>query len=111
MPVASRHGHPPDIESHQALERKEPDTMFPPDQYVDPAPVAPDTIPTRGGGCLVDGCSCRDARLVSQRRAAFFAAVARRNGETADRIVFADPAWRMPVDLTRDLDAWSASVL
>jgi hypothetical protein len=30
---------------------------------------------------------------VSHRRAAFFAALARRNGETADRVIAADPAW------------------
>ena len=47
-------------------------------------------------GCLVEGCSCKDARIVSHRRARFFADVARRNGETADRIVDVDPEWRLP---------------
>ena len=52
--------------------------------------------PIRSGGCLVAGCSCKDARIVSLRRAAFFAAVARHAGETAERHVAPDPAWRIP---------------
>jgi hypothetical protein len=51
--------------------------------------------------CLVAGCPCRDARIVSRRRSAFFAAWARDHGETADRVVAADPAWSFsipPVD-------------
>jgi hypothetical protein len=47
-------------------------------------------------GCLVDGCPCKDARIVSRRRAAFFAAVAREHGETADRTVAPDPDWAIP---------------
>jgi hypothetical protein len=47
-------------------------------------------------GCLVEGCSCKDARIVSQRRAAFFAAWARDHGETADRRVAPDTDWRIP---------------
>jgi hypothetical protein len=43
--------------------------------------------------CLVAGCTCKDARIVSHRRAAFFAAWARDHGETADRVVALDPAW------------------
>jgi len=46
--------------------------------------------------CLVAGCTCKDARIVSFRRAAFFAALARHNGETADRLVTVDPDWRLP---------------
>lgn len=45
--------------------------------------------------CLVAGCTCKDARIVSHRRAAFFAAWAKDHGETADRIVEADPTWRL----------------
>jgi hypothetical protein len=45
--------------------------------------------------CLVAGCTCKDARIVSHRRAAFFAAWAKDHGETADRIVDADPTWRL----------------
>lgn len=47
------------------------------------------------GACLVAGCPCKDARIVSHRRAAFFAAWARDHGETADRVVLPDPAWNI----------------
>ena len=53
-------------------------------------------VPIRTGTCLVDGCTCKDARIVSHRRAAFFAAVARQTGQTADRVIAVDPAWRIP---------------
>jgi hypothetical protein len=53
---------------------------------------APPAKPMRSA-CLVPGCPCKDARIVSQRRAAFFGAMARGTGETADRIVPADPSW------------------
>jgi hypothetical protein len=64
--------------------------MFHPDQshqiiYLDPAPVAVAAEPRRG--CLIPGCPCKDARIVSHRRAAFFAAMARRTGQTADRVI------------------------
>ena len=79
--------------------------MFHPDQLSSPVAVA--TIaPTRTGACLVAGCPCKDARFVSHRRAAFFAAMARRTGETADRIIAVDPAWQLPaadlIDLPTD---------
>ena len=45
------------------------------------------------GACLVAGCPCKDARIVSHRRAAFFASWARDHGETADRVVPPDPRW------------------
>ncbi|HEY7131978.1 MAG TPA: hypothetical protein VH440_06985 [Candidatus Limnocylindrales bacterium] len=47
-------------------------------------------------GCLVEGCSCKDARIVSTRRAAFFAAWARDHGETANRAVAPETGWRIP---------------
>jgi hypothetical protein len=47
-------------------------------------------------GCLVEGCPCKDARIVSTRRTAFFAARARERGETADRSVAPDLDWTMP---------------
>jgi hypothetical protein len=47
--------------------------------------------------CLVAGCPCKDARIVSHRRAAFFAAEARRHGETADRRIEPDPSWAIPL--------------
>jgi hypothetical protein len=46
--------------------------------------------------CLNTGCPCKDSRIVSHRRAGFFAAVARFRGETADRVVPAEPGWRLP---------------
>jgi hypothetical protein len=53
-----------------------------------------DATDTRArGACLVSGCTCKDSRIVSYRRAAFFAAVARRSGETADRIIAPEPGW------------------
>ena len=46
--------------------------------------------------CLVAGCPCKDARIVSRRRAAFFATWAREHGETADRAVAPEAGWRIP---------------
>lgn len=54
-------------------------------------------VPSRSGACLVAGCACKDARIVSSRRAAFFAAVARQTGETADRVIAPESGWRLPV--------------
>ena len=48
-------------------------------------------------GCLVEGCPCKDARIVSKRRAAFFAVWAREHGETADRAVAPEAEWRIPM--------------
>jgi hypothetical protein len=47
-------------------------------------------------GCLVEGCPCKDARIVSRRRTAFFAAWAEQHGETANRLVVPDLDWRLP---------------
>ena len=47
-------------------------------------------------GCLVEGCPCKDARIVSKRRTAFFAAWALQHHETADRRVAPEPGWRIP---------------
>jgi hypothetical protein len=47
-------------------------------------------------GCLVEGCPCKDPRILSTRRAAFFAAWAKDHGETADRAVAPDLDWRIP---------------
>lgn len=74
--------------------------MFHPDQINAQieATMAPAIVTTGDRGCLVDGCPCKDARIVSHRRAAFFAAIARRTGETADRVIApeADWAWTLP---------------
>jgi hypothetical protein len=50
-------------------------------------------------GCLVEGCPCKDARIVSRRRAAFFATWARDHAETADRSIAPDAEWRIPTEL------------
>ena len=52
--------------------------------------------PGRSGACLVAGCTSKDARIVSVRRAAIFASVARRSGETADRRIAPEPGWTIP---------------
>ena len=62
-----------------------------------PHPVVPVGV---AGGCLVEGCPCKDARIVSTRRAAFFASLARRAGETADRVIAPDPAWTWTLPTT-----------
>ena len=62
-----------------------------------PETTITETLPSRRA-CLVDGCSCKDARIISTRRAAYFASQAIANGETADRIVPADADWRLPTD-------------
>jgi hypothetical protein len=46
-------------------------------------------------GCLIDGCPCRDARIVSHRRGAFFAYLAREHGQTADRVIAPEPGWTL----------------
>jgi hypothetical protein len=56
-------------------------------------PIA--TAPAKA--CLTAGCPCKDARIVSRRRAGFFAALARSRGETADRIVAPERGWRIPL--------------
>ena len=53
-------------------------------------------VPSRSGACLVDGCTCKDARIVSIRRAGFFAALARQTGQTAGRVIASEPGWRLP---------------
>ena len=47
-------------------------------------------------GCLVEGCMCQDARIVSHRRAKFFAHLAVIHGETADRVIRPEPGWEIP---------------
>jgi len=47
-------------------------------------------------GCLAEGCPCRDARIVSHRRARFFAHLAVANGETAERVIRPEPGWTLP---------------
>ena len=51
--------------------------------------------PGRRGG-LLEGCPCKDARIVSKRRTAFFAALAMQHGETANRTVMPELGWQIP---------------
>jgi hypothetical protein len=92
-------GHPPFIDHRRhprRVERKEPDAMFHPDQHTS-QPVFPTQavvdVPVRSRACLVEGCPCKDARIVSHRRAAFWADLARRTGATADRVIARDADW------------------
>jgi hypothetical protein len=62
---------------------------------------------SRGGprsGCLVEGCPCQDARIVSHRRARFFAHLAVESGETAQRVVLPEPDWTIPQASIEDSD-------
>ena len=61
-----------------------------------PDSTTTETLPSRRA-CLVEGCSCKDARIISQRRVAYFASQARASGETADRLIPADADWRLPI--------------
>jgi hypothetical protein len=69
-----------------------------------PESTITETLPSRRA-CLVDGCSCKDARIISHRRAAYFASQARANGETADRILPAETDWRLPTDNDIDIES------
>jgi hypothetical protein len=55
--------------------------------------------------CLVDGCPCKDARIVSRRRAAYFAARAQTTGQTADRVIAPERGWRLPAVVDPAADA------
>jgi hypothetical protein len=52
--------------------------------------------PSRPSRCMAPGCPCQDARIVSHRRARFFAHLAVVSGETADRVIRPDPDWAIP---------------
>jgi hypothetical protein len=56
----------------------------------------PGAGPSRPSRCLAPGCPCRDARIVSHRRARFFAHLAVVSGETADRIIEPETDWAIP---------------
>jgi hypothetical protein len=68
-----------------------------------PETTSTETLPSRRA-CLVDGCSCKDARIISHRRVAYFASRAIANGETANRIVAVEADWRLPADTDHDID-------
>ncbi|HEX5825521.1 MAG TPA: hypothetical protein VFY18_13765 [Candidatus Limnocylindrales bacterium] len=63
---------------------------------MDSQQASPEVTDRGRRGCLVDGCPCKDARIVSRRRTRFFAVWAREHGETADRSVAPDLDWRIP---------------
>lgn len=69
--------------------------MYHPDQIGANERIAALAQPFSAGRCLAPGCSCKDARIVSRRKAAFFAATARRRNETADRVIAPEPGWRL----------------
>lgn len=52
--------------------------------------------------CLNAGCSCKDARIVSRRKAAYFAARAQATGQTADRVIAPQRGWRIAALSTPD---------
>lgn len=77
--------------------------MYYPYQHPDPDEPAPTTIDApvaRSRACLVDGCPCKDARIVSYRRAAFWADLARRSGATADRVIAREIGWDWTLSMT-----------
>ena len=65
------------------------------------APETPATVDSTEirarGACLAAGCVCKDARIISYRRAAFFAFIARTHGQTARRVLPVEPEWRIGV--------------
>ena len=46
--------------------------------------------------CLAPGCPCADGRILLHRHAAFFAALAMKNGQTADRVIAPELGWAIP---------------
>lgn len=62
---------------------------------MDSQPVSHQAVDRGRRGCPVEGCPCKDARIVSKRRTAFFAAWATEHGETADRAVPPEIGWRI----------------
>jgi hypothetical protein len=51
---------------------------------------------SRQGRCSVEGCPCKDVRIVGRRRAAFFAALAHQRGQTANRVILSEADWALP---------------
>jgi hypothetical protein len=85
-------GPPSGVDSLRISDMYHPDQLHPGALPI----VTPDVASTELRGCLQAGCPCRDARIVSHRKAAFFAAMARSAGETADRVIAPDPDWTLP---------------
>jgi hypothetical protein len=53
------------------------------------------TASSARGRCLAPGCPCADGRILLHRHAAFFAALAAKNGQTADRVMAPEPEWKI----------------
>jgi hypothetical protein len=74
--------------------------MYHPDQIAVSERLAALALPsTAGHHCLTAGCSCKDPRIVSTRRARFFGSLTKRRGQTADRVVAPEPGWRLVAPL------------
>ena len=57
-------------------------------RYVtDPAPI----YTPSAGSCKAPGCTCKDARILSTRKAEFVRFLAEQRGQTVDRVVPASP--------------------
>ena len=67
-----------------------------------PESTIPETLARRA--CLVAGCSCKDPRILSRRRAAWIASRARANGQTADRVIAAELGWSFIQAVTHQAD-------
>jgi hypothetical protein len=61
----------------------------------EPIETTATTTPSRKR-CLAPGCPCADGRILSRRHASFFAALATRKGQTANRVVAPEPGWAIP---------------
>lgn len=53
--------------------------------------------PVSQRGCLAAGCTCKDVRFLSRRRAMFHAYLARARGEIAGRVIEPEPDWVLPL--------------
>jgi len=95
MPLKSAETHSVDIEPGSTGPAWRTETAA-----MDSQQVSHQAVDRGRRGCLVEGCPCKDARIVSKRRTAFFAAWATQHGETADRAVASELGWRIPTLLS-----------
>ena len=63
----------------------------------EPIETTATTVPSRKR-CVAPGCPCADGRILSRRHASFFAALAARNGQSANRVVAPEAGWLITVD-------------
>ena len=83
MPAGGARRHPPGIGTRSSGPEGRSQTPCSTRTRATPTRRSRSLEPTRTGACLVPGCPCKDARIVSHRRAAFFAR--RRPPERRDR--------------------------